>query len=68
MVLVLLERRHLSWQRGQLGLMQQPPLTGLMPLLVFLLRQHIEVTGWTPAIGCGLLLGRYWIDLTLRAR
>ena len=48
--------------------MQQPPLTGLMPLLMFLLRQHIEVTGWTPAIGCGLLLGRYWIDLTLRAR
>jgi hypothetical protein len=38
--------------------MQQPPLTGLMPLLVFLLRQHIEVAGWTPAIGCGLLLGR----------
>jgi hypothetical protein len=25
---------------------------------VFLLRQHIEVAGWTPASGCGLLLGR----------
>jgi len=38
--------------------MQQPPQPRLVALLVLLLRQHIEVAGWTPAIGCGLLLGR----------
>ena len=50
----------------QLGLIQQPPQPGLMTLLVFLLGQHIEVTGWAPAIGCGLLFGRLPLAAELR--
>jgi hypothetical protein len=46
--------------------MQHQPLMRSMPLLVFLLCQHIEVTGWTPAIGCGLLLGRLPLAADLR--
>lgn len=39
---------------GQLGLMQQPPQPCPVALLVFLLGQHVEVAGRTPAIGAGL--------------
>ena len=42
----------------QLGLMQQPPQPRLVPLLVFLLRQYIEVAAGIPALGSGLLFGR----------
>ena len=43
---------------GQLRLMQQPPQPRLVALLVFLLRQAVEVTGWCPTVGLGLLFGR----------
>jgi len=50
----------------QLGLMQQPPQPGLMPVLVFLLRQHVEVAGGIPALGSGLLFGRLPLAADLR--
>ena len=47
---------------GQLRLMQQPPQPRLVALLVFLLRQNVEVTGWTPTVGLGLLCGGLPLD------
>ena len=50
----------------QLGLMQQPPQSCLLALLVLLLRQHIEVAGRAPAVGLGLLFGRLPLAAELR--